>query len=301
MASTPRKKPAPTRSRGTSRAGSGMSVTFLVVVLFILVLTVFILAFREPLAKLNLAATVPPTSSSPASSASPSATPAASSRTSPRPTSLVVDGGAASPAPALNPSVSPAASTNPMAGPFASPSTKPGASPTASAPAKSPIPSPAASAKPGASPVASAKPAGELKSVTLYFTRVQDDGRIVNQKIVRSVNYSESPLVSSIKALLKGPDGNELSQGLVSMIPAGTSLLSAWVQESVAYLNFSEGFQFNPLGGDGLRAQLRQVVWAATEFPTVKAVQILIEGKKVEFLGGDNVAVGKPLTRSNLP
>ena len=76
--------------------------------------------------------------------------------------------------------------------------------------------------------------------------------------------------------------------------------LKAWVQDSVAYLNFSESFMFNPLGGDGLRAQVRQVVWVATEFPTVRSVQILIEGKKVQYLGGDNVAVGQPLTRQSM-
>ena len=137
--------------------------------------------------------------------------------------------------------------------------------------------------------------------MTLYFARVQDDGKITVEKLSRSISYTESPLVSSIKALLKGPAGPELSQGLVSMIPAGTTLLSAKVQDSVAYLNFSESFEFNPLGGDGLKAQVRQVVWVATEFPTVKAVQILIEGKKVQYLGGDNMAVGKPLTRQSLP
>ena len=62
----------------------------------------------------------------------------------------------------------------------------------------------------------------------------------------------------------------------------------------VAYVDFSESFRFNSLGIDGMKAQLRQVVYAATEFPTVKKVQFLIEGKKVDYLGTEGVRINEP-------
>lgn len=135
----------------------------------------------------------------------------------------------------------------------------------------------------------------------MYFTRVQDDGSLVVEKKTRQIRFGESPLSASLNALLKGPNSEELNDGLISMVPGGTVLLSAWVRDGVAFLNFNENFMFNPLGTDGMRAQVRQVVLSATEFPTVSSVQILIEGKKVNYLGGDGVAAGKPISRTSLP
>ena len=257
-----------------------MSLTFLILILFILAIVVFLLAFREPLARYAAGNAgnhgVVNATNQPSASPSPIATPVVTGKK----TIIVIDGG----------------TTEPSASP----------SPTATA---SPSPSPRASGKPKASPSASPKPTHspgdnpeDLKTVVLYFTRVSDDGHISIEKVNRSIKFTDNtPLLSSIRALLKGPSGSELSNGIVSMIPAGTALLSAYIENSIAFLNFSENFQFNPLGGDGMRAQVRQVVWVATEFPTVKGVQFLIEGKKVAYLGGDNVAVDKPLNRNNLP
>ena len=262
MAAPPRRKPA-TRQNQAPRGKNTGSITFLLVLLFILAITVFILSFKDPIARFVTGGSVV------AKSTTTTLQDAGTVKT-PDNKTIVVDGGAV-------PSTTiPAARTtttiknnNPDSN---------GTTLTTSGPSKE-----------------------DLKNVTLYFSKVDDSGQITTEKTERSIRFSESPLSSSIKALLKGPSGPELSEGMVTMIPAGTSLLSAWVRDSIAYLNFSESFQFNPLGADGLRAQVRQVVWVATEFPTVKSVQILIEGKNVEYLGGDNVAVGKPLKRSDLP
>jgi spore germination protein GerM len=55
------------------------------------------------------------------------------------------------------------------------------------------------------------------------------------------------------------------------------------------------------MGLEGLLAQLQQVVRTATQFSTVDAVQILIEGQNEEYLGGDGVYIGEPLTPEDLP
>ena len=48
-----------------------------------------------------------------------------------------------------------------------------------------------------------------------------------------------------------------------------------------------------------MNAQLRQVVYAATEFPSVKSVQILIEGTKVRYLGTEGMRMDTPLSRAH--
>ena len=88
-------------------------------------------------------------------------------------------------------------------------------------------------------------------------------------------------------------------EGCVGFIPKGTKLLSAGVTDGVAYLNFNDAFEFNEEGGEGSRFQMMQVVYTATAFSTVNSVQILIEGKKQEYLGSEGFWIGSPLSRSS--
>ncbi|MFW6251237.1 MAG: GerMN domain-containing protein, partial [Alkalispirochaetaceae bacterium] len=111
--------------------------------------------------------------------------------------------------------------------------------------------------------------------------------------------FTDSPMTETIKALLSGPTIDELNMGLLNLIPEGTELRSAWVRDGVAYLNFNEAFRFNPMGVEGFLAQLQQVVFSTTEFSTIEEVQILIEGERVDYLGGDGIYIGEPLARSH--
>lgn len=134
----------------------------------------------------------------------------------------------------------------------------------------------------------------------LYFILVSDDGRILAEPVERTIRYDSGPLASTMEALIAGPSSDDLNRGLLSLIPPGTQLLSARVASGVAFLNFNEAFRFNSMGLEGLLAQLQQVVRTATQFSTVDAVQVLIEGQNEEYLGGDGVFIGAPLTPEDL-
>lgn len=131
----------------------------------------------------------------------------------------------------------------------------------------------------------------------LYYIRVTEDGSIYPQAVTRDVYYTDSPMTESLKALLSGPTIDELNMGLLNLIPEGTELRSAWVKNGVAYLNFNEQFRFNPMGVEGFMAQLQQIVFSVTEFSTIEEVQILIEGERVQYLGGEGIYIGEPLGR----
>lgn len=133
----------------------------------------------------------------------------------------------------------------------------------------------------------------------IYFVFIGEDGVLSRKMVTREVEKNNSPLVTSINLLLEGPHGTEVSKGCKSLIPNGTKLKSASVRDGVAYLNFSEDFEFNPLGVDGYLGQLMQVVFTATEFSTVNCVQFLIEGEKKEYLGSEGVWIGSPLSRGS--
>ncbi len=140
------------------------------------------------------------------------------------------------------------------------------------------------------------KPA--IRKTRLFFLSVDPNGAITMRGVIRPIPQSDSPLRDALDTLLKGPTAQEINLGLMTMIPSGTALRGVTVRGDVAYIDFSESFRFNSLGLDGMRAQLRQVVYAATEFPTVKKVQLLIEGKKVDYLGTEGVRIDQPLARS---
>ncbi len=140
------------------------------------------------------------------------------------------------------------------------------------------------------------QPPKNLMKTKICFVHYDSDGLVIRKEVSRSVE-KDSPLVGSITSLLNGPDSSEKKLGCMTMIPAGTKLLSATVRNGVAYLNFSDAFEFNTHGVEGYLAQLMQIVYTATEFGTVEKVQFLIEGNVKNYLGSEGVWIGSPLSR----
>ncbi len=136
-----------------------------------------------------------------------------------------------------------------------------------------------------------------VRNATVYLIRVTDDGKINTEGVRRQVYFDASPMTDTISSLLAGPNRDELNAGLLNLVPNGTRLLSASVRNGVANLNFSEEFRFNPMGVEGLVAQLKQIVYTTTEFSTVDAVQFYIEGETVTYLGSEGLRVDRPLSR----
>ncbi|MDP3179225.1 MAG: GerMN domain-containing protein, partial [Spirochaetaceae bacterium] len=148
-----------------------------------------------------------------------------------------------------------------------------------------------------AAPAAAAAP--RSRQAALYFVRIDEDGTIVRQEVKRAVALSDSPLTDALNALLKGPSEDEIRRKLISLVPQGSVLLSVQVRGSTAVLNFSEEFMYNHYGIEGYAGQLKQVVYTATAFSTVQDVLIMIEGEKHDYLGGEGVFIGRPLSRNS--
>lgn len=134
----------------------------------------------------------------------------------------------------------------------------------------------------------------------LCFIKVDSDGSIIRKIVKRTGAKTDSPLTTALNYIILGPNTTlSAEKDCMSFIPKGTKLLSARVTDGVAYLNFNDAFEFNEEGGEGSRFQMMQVVYTATAFSTVNSVQILIEGKKQEYLGSEGFWIGSPLSRSS--
>ena len=144
-------------------------------------------------------------------------------------------------------------------------------------------------------------PGAEAEQTTarLFFIRVSDEGKIGHKSVLRRVPVSSSPLTVAVNALIEGPRAGELTNDMMSLIPEGSQLLGARVEGGIAFLDFNEEFRFNTLGIEGYRAQAEQLVYTVTEFPTVDKVQFLVEGQRIDYLGGEGFWVGAPLGRDD--
>lgn len=154
---------------------------------------------------------------------------------------------------------------------------------------------PAAEARPEKGEQAPAR----TRQSRLFFISVSEDGQINMKGVIRAVEYVDAPLTATLGALLQGPTTAEVNQGLISLISPQTRINSVYIKGSTAYIDVNEAFRFNSLGKEGMIAELKQVVYTATEFPTVKTVQILVDGEVTKYLGPEGVAIEKPLSRES--
>ncbi|MBR4160035.1 MAG: GerMN domain-containing protein [Spirochaetia bacterium] len=137
-----------------------------------------------------------------------------------------------------------------------------------------------------------------FRDSALYFVFFSGSGDIKLNKINRKVQVAGSPLQAVMDVLLEGATPDEINQGYLSLIPPGTKLKSIRVSDGIATLDFSEEFMFNTFGPEGMKNQLKQIIYTASEFPTVKAVQFLIDGKVVPYMS-ESVYTEKPLTKNS--
>lgn len=139
-------------------------------------------------------------------------------------------------------------------------------------------------------------PEAAPRTRSLYFVQLDPEGTILHSKVNRNLPNSDTPLSDVLQALLDGPNQEEQAQGIMSLIPKGTTLLSIIIRLETAYINLSEAFLYTPYGSEGYTAQLQQLIWTATEFSAIKDVQLLIEGRKLDYLG-DITWIGSPIGR----
>jgi germination protein M len=149
---------------------------------------------------------------------------------------------------------------------------------------------PATPAQPSPQPV---KPAETRGSIYL----IQELNEVLALvKVNRNLN-ANTPLTDSINALLAGPTPDEIMRGIKSSVPEGSRLLKPpTIIGSTVHLDFNQEFRYNTRGSEGCAAQIKQIVWTATEFPNVKDVQFLIDGQRVDFLS-EGVTIRNPIGR----
>jgi germination protein M len=152
-------------------------------------------------------------------------------------------------------------------------------------------PTPAGSPSSASSPSPSATAA--TTTLSLYFLRGEELG-----VADRRVPQTTKPATAAVEALLAGPAAAEKAAGLTSAVPSGVRLLGLSIDGTTARVDLSSRFA----GGGGslsMQARVAQVVYTLSQFPTIKAVDFMLDGSLVETLGGEGLILDAGQTRAD--
>ena len=139
-------------------------------------------------------------------------------------------------------------------------------------------------------------PKQEIKQQSFIVYRAAADGRekLLPEKFTINDNGKSAAENALIALVSTKPQDASMEDGF----PIGTKVLSLKVDEKgTAYADFSKELTKKGQGSYGEMMICYAIANTLTEFPNIKRVQILVEGKKVTTLNG-HIDVEEPLIRN---
>jgi spore germination protein GerM len=112
----------------------------------------------------------------------------------------------------------------------------------------------------------------------------------------RTVPATTGVARAAIEELLAGPERNEASAGIDTAVPGTTLLLGVNIADGMATVDLTRDFESGG-GTTSMTARLAQLVYTVTQFPTVDAVELLLDGEPVEVFSAEGIVIDGPLTR----
>jgi spore germination protein GerM len=130
------------------------------------------------------------------------------------------------------------------------------------------------------------------RDVTLYFSDQEAEFLIGEKREIGKKEEVEEEAQEAIRELIKGPKGR-----LLPTLPSRTELLSLQLDDKgTAKANFSRTLSKDHPGGSS--AEMMTVYSVANtliiNFPVIKRVQFLVEGKEIESITG-HLSLGRPI------
>jgi spore germination protein GerM len=124
----------------------------------------------------------------------------------------------------------------------------------------------------------------------LYFARLVD-GKQRMVAITRELPPGLPPAEAALEELIRG----EVPRGCDRPLPRGTELCGVRVSDGIASADFSEALRSGfPGGSDTEGVTVYAIVNTLTALPGIDKAQLLIEGQRVNEIGG-HLYVGEPL------
>jgi len=131
------------------------------------------------------------------------------------------------------------------------------------------------------------------KEVLLYFSDNEGECLIGEKREILKKNVVKEEAKETIIELIKGPRGK-----LISTLPPRTKLLTLQINDAgLAKVNFTLALSKNHPGGSSaeMMTVYSIVNSLALNFPQIKRVQILIDGKPIETIAG-HLSLRQPIS-----
>lgn len=116
-------------------------------------------------------------------------------------------------------------------------------------------------------------------TVTLYFAN-KDRTKLVPEKRVITLNMTDTLPTAIVRALIDGPQ----EEDHYATIPEGTRINDILIEDRVCYIDLSEEFQINHVGGETEeKLTIYSIVDSLETISGFDYIQILIDGKRVTY------------------
>lgn len=130
--------------------------------------------------------------------------------------------------------------------------------------------------------------------INVYFAKINQDKNVEIVEVKRKISPKKNSVQQSTEKLLQGPSFYEKLTGIYTEIPMRTKLLSFEELPDKNVLNLSKEFESGG-GSLSMTTRVEQLKRTVVGNSKGKPVELLIEGKKVEYVGGEGVELDKSL------
>jgi spore germination protein GerM len=137
----------------------------------------------------------------------------------------------------------------------------------------------------------------QLPDTTIYLVR--SEGTTMTLEPVHRRLRPSTPsdaARAAVDALVRGPDAGESARGLASEVPAGTQVRAVRNQNGVLIVDLSAD-AVSGGGSASMQARLAQLTYTLTQPRGVEAVELWVEGGRLEAWGGEGVMTSWPWRR----
>ncbi|MCD7780167.1 MAG: GerMN domain-containing protein, partial [Candidatus Gastranaerophilales bacterium] len=139
----------------------------------------------------------------------------------------------------------------------------------------------------------------EKESVSIYFLALDSNDNGIYKKVQREVPIGENRLEYALNELLKGPNLIEKSTGAYSEIPKTTKILGVKQSKNKIIIDLSSDFELGG-GTDSIYSRMMQLIKTSLANTDNKKIYLYLDGKQVNFIGGEGIMITQPLNEKSL-
>jgi spore germination protein GerM len=132
------------------------------------------------------------------------------------------------------------------------------------------------------------------KVVKVFFFQ---EGKLVS--VDRELPTIENPVLIAIDQLLKGPNDQEVANGFITKIPAGTRSSNVDVEGHTAIVDLNSALVEFEGGTAEAKGIVAQIVYTATSVREIREVILKLQGSD-QFVIGPGYVIDHPLTKDDV-